>query len=392
MAKRSLDDLDVAGRRVLVRADLNVPISDGAVGDDTRVRAALPTLRALMERGARVIVVSHLGRPKGGPSPELSLAPVAARLGELLGQPVRLADAVVGPSVAAAVGALAPGEALLLENVRFEPGEEANDPALARALASLADVYVNDAFGTAHRAHASTVGIAAHLPACAGYLLRRETETLSALLENPARPFVGVLGGAKVSDKLAVAGSLLERLDALLLGGGMANTFLLAAGHAVGASLCEPDLADEAAAILAKGRALGVPILLPVDVVVASSVAAETGQVVPVAAVPNDAMILDIGPATVAAFGERIAGAGTVFWNGPMGVAERPAFARGTLGVARAVAACDGFTVVGGGDSIAALAATGLADAVGFVSTGGGASLELLEGRSLPGIAALPDA
>ena len=392
MAKRSLDDLDVAGRRVLVRADLNVPISDGAVGDDTRVRAALPTLRALMERGARVIVVSHLGRPKGGPSPELSLAPVAARLGELLGQPVRLADAVVGPSVAAAVEALAPGEALLLENVRFEPGEEANDPALARALASLADVYVNDAFGTAHRAHASTVGIAAHLPACAGYLLRRETETLSALLENPARPFVGVLGGAKVSDKLAVAGSLLERLDALLLGGGMANTFLLAAGHAVGASLCEPDLADEAAAILAKGRALGVPILLPTDVVVASSVAAETGQVVPVAEVPDDAMILDIGPATVAAFAERIAGAGTVFWNGPMGVAERPAFARGTLGVARAVAACDGFTVVGGGDSIAALAATGLADAVGFVSTGGGASLELLEGRSLPGIAALPDA
>ena len=392
MAKRSLDDLDVAGRRVLVRADLNVPISDGAVGDDTRVRAALPTLRALMERGARVIVVSHLGRPKGGPSPELSLAPVAARLGELLGQPVRLADAVVGPSVAAAVEALAPGEALLLENVRFEPGEEANDPALARALASLADVYVNDAFGTAHRAHASTVGIAAHLPSCAGYLLRRESETLSALLDNPARPFVGILGGAKVSDKLAVAGNLLERLDALLLGGGMANTFLLAAGHAVGASLCEPDLADEAAAILAKGRALGVPILLPTDVVVASSVSAETGQVVPVAEVPDDAMILDIGPATVAAFGERIAGAGTVFWNGPMGVAERPAFARGTLGVARAVAACDGFTVVGGGDSIAALAATGLADAVGFVSTGGGASLELLEGRSLPGIAALPDA
>ena len=392
MAKRSLDDLDVAGRRVLVRADLNVPISDGAVGDDTRVRAALPTLRALMERGARVIVVSHLGRPKGGPSPELSLAPVAARLGELLGQPVRLADAVVGPSVAAAVEALAPGEALLLENVRFEPGEEANDPALARALASLADVYVNDAFGTAHRAHASTVGIAAHLPSCAGYLLRRESETLSALLDNPARPFVGILGGAKVSDKLAVAGNLLERLDALLLGGGMANTFLLAAGHAVGASLCEPDLADEAAAILAKGRALGVPILLPTDVVVASSVAAESGQVVPVAEVPNDAMILDIGPATVAAFAERIAGAGTVFWNGPMGVAERPAFARGTLGVARAVAACDGFTVVGGGDSIAALAATGLADAVGFVSTGGGASLELLEGRSLPGIAALPGA
>ena len=392
MAKRSLDDLDVAGRRVLVRADLNVPIIDGAVGDDTRVRAALPTLRALMERGARVIVVSHLGRPKGGPSPELSLAPVAARLGELLGQPVRLADAVVGPSVAAAVEALAPGEALLLENVRFEPGEEANDPALARALASLADVYVNDAFGTAHRAHASTVGIAAHLPSCAGYLLRRESETLSALLDNPARPFVGILGGAKVSDKLAVAGNLLERLDALLLGGGMANTFLLAAGHAVGASLCEPDLADEAAAILAKGRALGVPILLPTDVVVASSVAAESGQVVPVAEVPNDAMILDIGPATVAAFAERIAGAGTVFWNGPMGVAERPAFARGTLGVARAVAACDGFTVVGGGDSIAALAATGLADAVGFVSTGGGASLELLEGRSLPGIAALPDA
>ena len=392
MAKRSLDDLDVAGRRVLVRADLNVPISDGAVGDDTRVRAALPTLRALMERGARVIVVSHLGRPKGGPSPELSLAPVAARLGELLGQPVRLADAVVGPSVAAAVEALAPGEALLLENVRFEPGEEANDPALARALASLADVYVNDAFGTAHRAHASTVGIAAHLPSCAGYLLRRESETLSALLDNPARPFVGILGGAKVSDKLAVAGNLLERLDALLLGGGMANTFLLAAGHAVGASLCEPDLADEAAAILAKGRALGVPILLPTDVVVASSVSAETGQVVPVAEVPDDAMILDIGPATVAAFAERIAGAGTVFWNGPMGVAERPAFARGTLGVARAVAACDGFTVVGGGDSIAALAATGLADAVGFVSTGGGASLELLEGRSLPGIAALPDA
>ena len=392
MAKRSLDDLDVAGRRVLVRADLNVPISDGAVGDDTRVRAALPTLRALMERGARVIVVSHLGRPKGGPSPELSLAPVAARLGELLGQPVRLADAVVGPTVAAAVEALAPGEALLLENVRFEPGEEANDPALARALASLADVYVNDAFGTAHRAHASTVGIAAHLPSCAGYLLRRESETLSALLDNPARPFVGILGGAKVSDKLAVAGNLLERLDALLLGGGMANTFLLAAGHAVGASLCEPDLADEAAAILAKGRALGVPILLPTDVVVASSVAAESGQVVPVAEVPNDAMILDIGPATVAAFAERIAGAGTVFWNGPMGVAERPAFARGTLGVARAVAACDGFTVVGGGDSIAALEATGLADSVSFVSTGGGASLEFLEGRSLPGIAALPDA
>jgi phosphoglycerate kinase len=320
------------------------------------------------------------------------MAPVAERLSALLGRAVALAPGVVEPEVAAAVDRLDPGSALLLENVRFEPGEERNDPAFAAALAALADLYVDDAFGAAHRAHASTVGVAERLPAYAGFLLDRETSVLSRLLDAPERPFVAILGGAKISDKLAVVGNLLDRVDGLLLGGGMANTFLLALERPVGRSLAEPDFADEARAILERARERGVTIDLPVDLVVAASPDDEAGRVVAADALPDDLAAFDIGPRTVEAYGERIAGARTIIWNGPMGVFERSPFAAGTLGVARAVAAAGAFTVVGGGDSVAALRQAGLAERIDHISTGGGASLELLEGKTLPGIVAIPDA
>lgn len=392
MAKRTVAGADVQGKRVLVRVDFNVPMDLGRVTDDTRIRAALPTIRHLVEQGAIVVLATHLGRPKGKPDPRFSVAPVAKRLGELLGQTVLTVDSVTGADVEQAISELQPGAIFLLENTRFEPGEEQNDDALARGLARLADIYVNDAFGAAHRAHASTTGVASHLPAYAGFLLEREVQLLSRLLDAPERPFIAILGGAKVSDKLAVLENLLTRVDALLLGGGMANTLLLAQGHDIGASLAEPDLADDARKLLAAAEQHGVRLLAPSDAVVAASPQSDAATVVPVDAIPAGQSILDIGPETVARYCSEIANARTVFWNGPMGVFERAPFSQGTLGIARCVADTDGFTVVGGGDSLAAIEAAAVADAIDHVSTGGGAALEFLEGRRLPGIAAIPDA
>lgn len=392
MAKRSVADADVTGKRVFLRVDFNVPLEQGRIVDDTRIRAALPTIRGLLDRGAKVIVASHLGRPKGKPAPDASLAPAAARLAELLGQPVPLAADITGPSAAALAASLRPGEAMMIENLRFDPGEEANDPAFAGRLAALADLYVDDAFGAAHRAHASVSGLAERLPAYAGLLLQKEADTLQRLLDAPARPFVAVIGGAKVSDKLAVLEHLLPRVDSLLIGGGMANTFLMARGLEVGRSLAERDLLGSAAALMQRAAESGKRLLLPTDVVTAASIDATGGTVADTASVPADQAIFDIGPATVAAYAREIAGAGTVFWNGPMGVFERPPFAAGTRGVAEAVAACPGFTVVGGGESVAAVEQAGVASRISHISTGGGASLELLEGRILPGLAAIPEA
>ena len=391
MAKRSIAQADVAGKRVLLRVDFNVPLVDGGIGDDTRIRASLPTITDLLDRGARLVIASHLGRPKGKPDDRFRMAPVAAHLSDLLGRGVPTIGAVVGPEAEAAVARLEAGEALLLENLRFEPGEEKNDPALARQLAALGDLYVNDAFGAAHRAHASTVGVAAHLPAYAGFLLLRELEVLGRLVDRPERPFAAILGGAKVSDKLGVIGHLLERVDLLLLGGGMANTFFLAQGLGVGRSLVEPELIDEARRLLDEAGGRGVTLALPTDVVVAPSLEAEAGATVAAWAVPADHGIFDIGPETTRLFASHLVDARTVFWNGPMGVFERPPFAAGTEAVAEAVAGADAFTVVGGGDSIAAIEQLGLADRISHVSTGGGASLEFLEGKTLPGVAAIPD-
>jgi phosphoglycerate kinase len=392
MPKRSVADADVAGKRVLVRVDFNVPMRGGKITDDTRILAALTTIRNLLDRGAAVILATHLGRPKGKADPKFSAAPIAARLAELLGQPVATSNTVAGADAAQLALRLDPGQVLFLENTRFESGEEANDPDLAAALARLADLYVNDAFGAAHRAHASTVGVATLLPSYAGLLLQREAAMLGKLLDNPARPFVAILGGAKVSDKLGVIGHLLDRVDALLLGGGMANTVLLAQGNEIGASLAEPDRTADALSLLDRAQDRGVQIALPSDVVVARALAADQGSVVPIDRVPEDQSIFDIGPETSERFCEHIARAGTVFWNGPMGVFEHPAFAHGTVAIARCVAAADAFTVVGGGDSVAAIEAAGVASAIDHISTGGGASLEFLEGQTLPGIAALPDA
>jgi len=393
VAKRRLTDYPVDGKRVLVRVDFNVPLADGAVADDTRIRAALPTIRYLVERGCRVILASHLGRPKGQVVEELRLAPVARRLEELLGQPVRTVGDCVGPEVEAAVAALQPGEVLLLENLRFHPGETANDPEFARRLAALADVYVNDAFGTAHRAHASTEGVAHHLPAVAGLLMARELEMLGALLGEPARPFVVLLGGAKVSDKIGVIRRMLEVADAVLVGGAMCFTFLRAQGHEVGASRLEEDKLDVAADILAEADRGRCALELPRDVVAAP--AAEPGApatVVPATAIPAGQMGLDIGPDTVAAFSERLRAAATIFWNGPMGLFEIDDFAAGTKAVGEAVAASGAVSVVGGGDTVSAVRRFGLADRITHVSTGGGAAMEFIEGRELPGVAALLDA
>jgi len=392
MTKRSVTEADVRGKRALVRVDFNVPMRDGEVVDDTRIRAALPTIEHLRERGAAVILATHLGRPKGKPDLAFSVAPVARRLGELLGAPVTTVPVVAGPEAERAAAALQPGDVLLIENTRFEPGEETNDAALAASLARLADLYVNDAFGAAHRAHASTVGVAKLLPAYAGLLLQREVVALSRLLHHPERPFVAILGGAKVSDKLAVLDHLLGNVDALLLGGGMANTMLLAQGHEIGMSLAEPNRVDDARRLVEQATEKGVTLLAPTDVVTADSLDSVMTTIVSVADVPEDQSIFDIGPDTIARFCERIAAAGTVFWNGPMGVFERRQFGNGTVAIARCVAESSAFTVVGGGDSLAAIETAGVGDRIDHVSTGGGASLEFLEGRTLPGIAALPDA
>lgn len=390
MAMRTLEGVDVSGKRVVVRVDFNVPLDGGVIQDDTRIRAALPTIEWLLDGGAAVVLVSHLGRPKGKVDAAYSLRPVADRLSELLRRPVQLADDVVDEDARSRVAQLRPGDVLLLENVRFEAGEEKNDDALARKLAAFGDLYVNDAFGAAHRAHASTAGIAQHLPAHAGYLMAAEVEALGALMDNPARPFVAILGGAKVSDKIGVIENLLSRVDAVLLGGGMANTFLLAEGKAVGDSLVEADLVDTASTIIASARDKGVDLLLPVDVVAAPGL---DGQAATIDAdgIPDGWAAFDIGPRTEKDFSDVIAGARTVFWNGPMGVFEKPAFAHGTLAIAKAVAESGAFTVIGGGDSVSAIEQSGLADRISHISTGGGASLEFIEGRELPGIAALED-
>ena len=395
MARRGLAQIgDVQGRRVLVRVDLNVPIDEhGAVGDDTRIRAALPTIQQLRSGGARVILMSHLGRPKGERNPAYSLAPVAGRLSELLDAPVAFADDCVGPTASAAVDQLADGDVLLLENLRYHAAEEANDAAFAAQLAELADLYVNDAFGAAHRAHASTEGVARLLPAHAGLLMDREVSVLTSLLEAPEHPSVAIVGGVKVADKIAVLEKLVEVADTVLIGGAMAFTFVVAEGGEVGASLHE-DAEGQAIALRAKAKAAetGCELLLPSDVIAADAFSADAAtQITPADQVPAGWMGLDVGPATVALYADRILSARTVLWNGPMGAFEMAPFAEGTRAVAQAVAECAGTTVVGGGDSVAAITQFGFADRVTHVSTGGGASLELLEGRVLPGVAAIPE-
>jgi phosphoglycerate kinase len=390
MNKKTVRDVDLHGRRALVRVDFNVPLKDGQVTDDTRIRASLPTIQYLVDKGAKVILMSHLGRPKGKPTPEFSLRPVAEHLSKLLGKPVSFAADCVGPAAEDAVRALKAGDVLLLENLRFHAEEEANDPAFAQKLAALGDLYVNDAFGSAHRAHASTEGVARYLPAVGGFLMERELEYLGRALESPRRPFVAILGGAKISDKIKVIENLLGKVDRLLIGGGMANTFLKAQGLAMGDSLVEDGSLDVARQLMAQA---GDKLLLPSDAVVADALDANArAQVVPVNAVPSGWRILDIGPDTVRRYRAALSGARTVVWNGPMGVFEFPRFAEGTYAIARALAELpDATTVIGGGDSAAAVEQSGVADRMTHISTGGGASLEFLEGRVLPGVAALMD-
>ncbi|MDP9271690.1 MAG: phosphoglycerate kinase [Chloroflexota bacterium] len=393
MDKRTVRDIDVTGKRVFLRADLNVPLDDGRITDDTRIRASLPTIRYLLERGASVILASHLGRPKGKVNDALRLKPVADRLSQLLGGPVRMTGDALGPGVHDAVGKLRPGELLLLENLRFHAEEEANDAGFSKALADLADVYVDDAFGSAHRAHASTEGITHFLPSVAGLLLEREVDSLSRLLEKPARPFHTVIGGAKISGKLEVLEALLARCQAILVGGGMANTFLAARGLALGKSLVESEQLENAERIITEARRKRVRFMLPTDVVVAAQIHPRAHrQVVAINEVPKDWSIVDIGPQTIAAYSEHLAKAKTIFWNGPMGIFEIAPFAEGTNAIARVLAertAAGVVTVVGGGDSVAAVEALGLTEKMSHVSTGGGASLEFVEGKTLPGVAAL---
>ena len=388
----SVDDLDARGKRVLVRVDFNVPVSDGVCTDDTRIRAALPTINKLVDGGARVILMSHLGRPSGeGFEEKFTLRPAAFRLAELLGKPVAFASDTIGEDAHAKVAALQDGQVLVLENLRFDKREKKNDPAFCEELASLGDAYVNDAFGTAHRAHASTAGVAALLPAYAGYLMQREVGTLSGMLDKPRRPFVAILGGSKVSDKIKVIDALLEKCDTLIIGGGMCFTFLLAQGKQVGTSLKEEDWVERAAAMLKKAEERGVKLLLPVDVVCADKFAEDARtETVSVDAIPADMMGLDIGPETSKLYADAIAEGATVFWNGPMGVFEMDAFAAGTKAVALAVAENQqADTIIGGGDSVAAVNKFDLADRMTFISTGGGASMELVQGEALPGVEAL---
>jgi phosphoglycerate kinase len=392
MAKQTIRDVDWNGKRALVRVDFNVPLDQGRITDDTRVRAALPTIKYLVDHGAAVVLMSHLGRPKNKVVEGLRLAPVAAHLSELLGRPVKAVPVTTGPEAEAAAQALKPGDVLMLENTRFDAREEANDESLSRELAKLGDVYVNDAFGAAHRAHASTEGVAHFLPAVSGLLLEREISELGGLLENPERPFVAIMGGAKISDKISVITNLLRIVDTLLIGGGMANTFLLAMGHKIGDSLAEPTAVEEVNKILFFAQGRSTEILLPTDVVIADAMDANANRkVVGIDSVPDGWRILDIGPETVKAFSAKIKAAKTVVWNGPMGYFEAAPFAEGTRGIAQAMGETKGRTVIGGGDSVAAVEQMGLADKIGHISTGGGASLELLEGRALPGVVALND-
>ena len=394
MPFRTLDGLEVAGKRVLLRADLNVPVHDGRITDRTRIERLTPTIRELAAKGARVIVCSHFGRPKGKPVAEMSLAPVAAALAEVLGQPVAFAADCIGPVAADAVAGLAPGGVLVLENTRFHPEEEKNDPGFAAALAALADLYVNDAFSAAHRAHASTEGVAHLLPACAGRLMQAELTALDAALGHPVRPVAAVVGGAKVSSKLDLLGHLIGRVDVLAIGGAMANTFLAAQGKPVGRSLQEAELHATARDILAQAAAAGCAVLLPVDAVVAAELRPGVpSRVVAVDAVPAEQMILDVGPATVDLLTARLRGLKTLIWNGPLGAFETPPFDAGTLALARAVAAATAagalVSVAGGGDTVSALHAAGVAERLTYVSTAGGAFLEWMEGKTLPGVAAL---
>ncbi len=395
MDKLTVRDVDVAGQRVFVRVDFNVPLADGKVTDDSRIRAAIPTIALLLNAGARVVLASHLGRPDGKVTDSLRLRPVGLRLTELIRRNVPVTGDALGVGTEDAVKRLRPGELLLLENLRFHPEEEANDPAFAAALASYADIYVNDAFGTAHRAHASTVGIAKLLPAYAGLLMEREINALSNLLESPRRPFAAILGGAKVSDKIKVIDHLLTKVDMLVLGGGMANTFLLAQGKAIGKSLAEPDRVDEARRILETAEKRGVRVVLPIDVIVAKEVTRGTEyKTLPAEKIPASWHIVDIGKASQDLMINELADVETVFWNGPLGVFEIPSFAHGTNAVARMLAdraAAGATVVVGGGDSVAAVTQQGLADKMTHISTGGGASLEFLEGRELPGVTVLLD-
>lgn len=392
MNKQTIQDVIVAGKKVFVRVDFNVPMKDGVITNDTRVRATLPTLNYLLEQGAALILGSHLGRPKGQRVAEFSLAPVAARLSELLGSEVKLAPDCIGEEVAKMAADLKAGEVLLLENLRFHKEEEKNDPDFAKALASLADVAVNDAFGVSHRAHASVEGITNFIPAVAGYLMEKEIKFVGQAVANPTRPFVAIIGGAKVSDKIGVIDNLLTKVDTLIIGGGMANTFVAAQGYSVGKSLLEEDKIELAKTLIAKAKETGVNLLLPTDMVVADRFAADADHKnVAIDAIPADWMALDIGTETAKTYAAALADAKTVVWNGPMGVFEMDAFAHGTTAVAKAVAASDATSVVGGGDSISALQKTGLSDQITHISTGGGASLEFLEGKVLPGIAALAD-
>jgi phosphoglycerate kinase len=392
-AKKTVKDVDVRGKRVLVRVDFNVPLADGTVTDDTRIRAALPTLRFLIDHGARVVIASHLGRPKGAPDPQFSLRPVRRVLQRLLGRNVAFVDDIVGAEAHEEVDRMVDGELVMLENVRFDPGEKANDPEFAKKLASLADIYVDDAFGAAHRAHASTEGVTHLLPAYAGLLLAREVETLTDMLSDPARPFVAILGGSKVSEKLGVIDRLLDSVDTLVIGGGMCFTLLVAKGVEVGKSLVEPDWVEPCKALVAKALDKGVDLLLPVDFIVADAIQADAEtKIVGREEIPADMMGLDIGPTTIELFKGAVASARTIFWNGPMGVFELAPFEKGTREVAVAVSRNNrALSIVGGGDSVAALRKFDLEERVTFVSTGGGASMKLLEGAPLPGVEALLD-
>ena len=391
--KKNVEDIDVTGKKVIVRCDFNVPQDEtGRITDDKRIVAALPTIQYLLEHKAAVILCSHLGRPKGEFKMKYSLAPVAERLSELLGQEVKLAKDVIGPDAKKMAAEVQPGHAILLENVRFHKEEEKNDPAFAKELASMAEIYVNDAFGTAHRAHASTAGIADYLPAVCGYLINKEISIMGKALANPARPFVAILGGAKVSDKIGVINNLIEKCDTIIIGGGMAYTFQKAQGMSIGTSLCEEDKLQLALDLLKKAEDKGVKLLLPVDTVCADHFAADATPVVCEAGkIPDGLMGLDIGPKTVELFSKAVADAGTVVWNGPMGVFEFDAFAVGTKAVAKAIAGSEAISIIGGGDSAAAVNQLGFGDKMTHISTGGGASLEFLEGKALPGVVAADD-
>jgi len=391
--KKTIKDINVQGKKVLVRVDFNVPLDEaGNITDETRIQAALPTIQYLLDGGAKVILMSHLGRPKGEVKPEFSLAPVAKRLGELLNTKVVFASDCVGDPAREAVDSITDGQVVLLENLRFHKEETANDPDFAKELASLADLYVNDAFGTAHRAHASTVGVTEYLPSAAGFLIGKELEFIGGALEDPQRPFIAILGGAKVSDKIGVIENLLTKVDCLIIGGGMANTFVKAQGFEMGKSLVDDERLDLALKLLDGAKKKGIKVMLPSDFVVAKELKADVEtQVVPVDAIPADSMALDIGPSTRMIFATEIRRAKTVIWNGPMGVAEIPAFAGGTKAVAEALTETSAITIIGGGDSAAAVKKLGYADKISHISTGGGASLEFMEGKELPGVAALDD-